>query len=77
MGVVEHAEGDVAGAAGDVEDVPALRRGGAGGGCNRGGVGAGIDGAYEVIFPEAVDTERHEVVHAIIGGGYRGEDAGD
>jgi hypothetical protein len=30
-----------------------------------------------VIFPEAVDTEGHEVVHAIIGGRYRGEDAGD
>lgn len=77
VGVVEHAEGDVAGAAGDVEDVPALRRGGAGGGRERTGVGAGVEGAHEVVFPETVDAEGHEVVHGVVGAGDGGEDAGD
>ncbi len=70
-GVVEHAQGDVAGAAGDVEDGPALLgRGG-------GGVGAGVEGADEAVFPEAVDAERHEVVHGVVGGGDGGEDGSD
>ena len=77
VGVVEHAEGDVAGAAGDVEDVPALRGRGAGGGRERAGVGAGVEGAHEVVFPQAMDAEGHEVVHGVVGAGDGGEDAGD
>ena len=58
--VVEDAEGDVAGAACDVEDFPA------GLGC-AGGVAAGVYAADKVVFPEAVDTEGHEVVHCVVG----------
>lgn len=77
VGVVEHAEGDVTGAAGDVEDVPALRGGGAGGGCQGTGIGAGVEGAHEVVFPQAVDAEGHEVVHSVVGGSDGGKDTGD
>lgn len=70
-GVVEHAEGDVACAARHVEDVPAgLGRGG-------GGAAARVQGADEVVFPEAVDAEGHKVVHCVVGGGYGGEDCAD
>ena len=60
-GVVEHAEGNVAGASGDVEDGPGLvsRR------------GARVQGAHEVIFPDAVDAEGHQVVHRVVGRGDR------
>lgn len=51
-GVVEHPEGDVAGPAGDVEDVPAVGGGGGFGGES----GAGVEGADEVVFPETVDS---------------------
>ena len=52
-GVVEHAHGNVAGAAGDVEDALLLA-----GLLGVAGVGvdAGIEAAHEVVFPEAVDT---------------------
>ena len=49
--VVQEAEGDVAGAAGYVEDFVA--RGWGGGGAGR---VAGVEGADEVVFPEAVDA---------------------
>lgn len=62
--VVQEAEGDVAGAAGYVEDFVA--RGWGGGGARR---VAGVEGADEVVFPEAVDAEGHQVVHAVVGGG--------
>lgn len=77
VGVVEHAEGDVACAAGDVEDVPALRGGGAGGRCQGAGVGAGVEGAHEMVFPQAVDAEGHEVVHCVVRGRDGGENAGN
>ena len=51
-GVVEHAEGDVAGAAGYVEDVHALLLVTGGGE----GVAAWVQVADEVVFPEAVDS---------------------
>jgi hypothetical protein len=73
-GVVEHAEGDVARAAGDVEDVPALLLVRGGGGER---VAARVEVAYEVVFPQAVDAEGHEVVHVVVAGRYRGEDAAD
>lgn len=63
--VVEQAEGDVAGAAGDVEDRL------------RGGGGAGVEGADEAVFPEAVGAEGHEVVHCVVRGRDGGEDRGD
>lgn len=49
--VVEHAERDVTGAAGDVEDVPSLGWGWTGGGGEGVGVGAWIQGTHEVVFP--------------------------
>ncbi len=64
-GVVEEAERDVACSAGDVE--VGLRVGGR----------AGVEGADEVVFPEAVGVEGHEVVHGVVGGGDGGEDGGD
>jgi hypothetical protein len=73
-GVVEHAECDVARATGDVKDVPALVARGRGGGQR---VAAGVQVAHEVVFPQAVDTQRHEVVHRVVRGGDRGEDAAD
>jgi hypothetical protein len=73
-GVVEHAEGDVARAAGDVEDVPALLLVRGGGGER---VAARVEVAHEVVFPQAVDAEGHEVVHVVVAGCYRGEDAAD
>lgn len=66
-GVVEEAEGDVAGPTGYVE--PCLR--------GLGGGRAGIQGAHEVVFPETVDAEGHEVVHGVVRGGDGGEDGGD
>ena len=54
--VVEEAEGDVAGAAGYVEDFVARGRPWGGGGA---GGEAGVEGADEVVFPEAVDAEGH------------------
>ena len=63
--MVEKAESDVACAAGDVEV-----------GLGSGG-GAGVEGADEVVFPEAVGVEGHEVVHCVVGGGDGGEDVGD
>lgn len=89
---VQHAEGDVAGAAGDVEDV--LR----GAGVWAGGQGgeARVEGGDEVVsvgrrlgwaggrggrrgdgLPDAVPAKGHEVVHAVVGFGDAGEDAGD
>lgn len=65
-GVVEHPECDVAGPAGDVEDVPpALLFDVAFAGWEG---GAWVQGADEVVFPEAVDAEGHEVVHCVVGG---------
>jgi len=65
VGVGEQAEGDVGGAACDVEDGLGVRG------------GAGVEGAGEAVFPEAVDAEGHEVVHGVVGGGDGGEDGGD
>lgn len=56
VGVVEEAEGDVPSPTGDIEDCPALGGGRAVGCGQRGAGGAGIEGAYEVVFPEAVDA---------------------
>ena len=66
----QKAEGDVTCAAGDVEDGLGcrLRRG-----SGKGGVDAGIEGANEVVFPEAVGVKGHKVVHCVVGGGNRGE----
>jgi hypothetical protein len=58
--VVEDAEGDIAGSACDIKDFPA------GLGC-AGGVAAGVYAADEVVFPEAVDAQGHEVVHCVVG----------
>ena len=63
--MVEEAECDVACAAGDVE----VSLGGGG--------GAGVEGADEVVFPEAMGVEGHEVVHCVVGGGDGGEDVGN
>jgi hypothetical protein len=49
--VVEHSEGDVACAAGYVEDVPAALVG-----CHGWEARAWVEGAHEVIFPEAVNS---------------------
>jgi len=57
VGVVQEAEGDVAGAACYVEDF--IARGWVGRGCGRGGGEAGVERADEVVFPEAVDAEGH------------------
>jgi hypothetical protein len=77
-GVVEHAHGDVAGAARDVEDSLLFARGGgivgAGGEV---GADAWVEAADEVVFPEAVDAEGHEVVHGVVAAGDGGEDGGD
>lgn len=73
-GVVQHAEGDVAGPAGDVEDVPALVFGVGWAVC---GGRAGVQGADEVVFPEAVDAQGHEVVHGVVGRGDGAEDGAD
>lgn len=54
--VVEHAEGDVAGPAGDVEDVPTLVFGVGG---SVGDWCAWVEGAHEVVFPKAVDAQGH------------------
>lgn len=37
----------------------------------------GVYGAHEVVFPESVRADGHEVVHGVIGGGDGGEDVGD
>ena len=34
---------------------------------------AGVEGADEVVFPEAVGVEGHKVVHCVVGGGDGGE----
>lgn len=52
--VVEHAEGDVAGPAGDVEDVPAAFLVDVA--LARGEDGAWVERADEMVFPEAVDA---------------------
>ena len=46
-GVVEEAESNVACSTGDVEDAEGV------------GGGAGVEGADEVVFPEAVDAQGH------------------
>lgn len=73
-GVVEHAHGDVAGAAGDVEDALLLARFGRVGGVR---VDARVEAADEVVFPQAVDAQGHEVVHCVVAAGDGGEDIGD
>ena len=74
--MVEHAEGDVACAAGDVEDCLSSRTLGAGSG-GGGESDTRIERANEMVFPETVDAEGHEVVHGVVGGGDGGEDGGD
>lgn len=71
--MVKEAESDVSCTACDVEDVHALRLGGG----REKGVYAWVEGADEVVFPEAVDVEGHEVVHGVVGGCDRGEDGTD
>ena len=68
--MVEEAEGDVACSAGYVEDCL-----GDGGGVVR--IFAGVEGADEVVFPEAVGAKGHEVVHCVVGGGDGGEYGAD
>ena len=75
-GVVEHAHGDVAGAAGDVEDALLLAWGGLGRG-REVGADAWVQAADEVVFPQPVDAQGHEVVHGVVAAGDRGEDGGD
>jgi hypothetical protein len=71
-GVVEHAERDVARAAGDVEDAHARGAG------HRGQrVAAWVEVAHEMVFPEAVDAEGHEVVHRVVRRGDGREDGAD
>lgn len=70
-GVVEHAEGNIACTAGDIEDCPGFS------GLVGEGRGTGVKGAHEGVFPEAVDTHGHEVVHGVVGGGNGGEDVFD
>src|SRR5690606_27949780 len=54
--------GDVAGAAGKVEhSIAALH----------------ATGADEIAFPQAMDAERHQVVHQVVAAGYRAEHAAD
>lgn len=72
MGVVEEAEGDVACAAGDVQDV----LGGGRGGGRKGGE-ARVEGRDEVVFPDAVPAEGHEVVHFVVRVCHGREDGGD
>jgi hypothetical protein len=40
-------------------------------------VDAGVEAADEVVFPEAVDAQGHEVVHGVVAAGDGGEDGGD
>ncbi len=73
-GVVEESEGDVACAASDVEDCLSGRVMWAG------SVGGGesdtrIERTNEMVFPETVDAEGHEVVHGIVVRSDRGEDS--
>lgn len=74
VGVVEHAEGNVAGAAGDVEYVLRTGRGRAAGG-QRGE--AWVEGCDEVVLPNAMPAERHEIVHAVVRLGHASKDAGN
>lgn len=67
LGVVKHSEGDVACAAGDVENAHWLAA----------GLSARIEGADEMVLPETVNTKRHGVVHNVIRGGDGGEHFGD
>ena len=56
------AEGDVAGAAGHVEDLLAA---------------AGLHPPHEHVLPVTVEAARHEVVHQVVAAGDIGEDAAD
>ena len=56
------AEGDVAGAAGHVEDLLARAR---------------VHAADEAVLPQPVHAARHGVVHQVVAGGDAGEDAAD
>lgn len=69
--VVEHAECDVAGPAGDVKDVPSFAVWAGGEGSAR------VEGAHKVVFPQAVDSEGHQVVHSVVGGCDGAEDGAD
>jgi hypothetical protein len=40
-------------------------------------VDARVEAADEVVFPEAVDAQGHEVVHGVVAAGDGGEDGGD
>ena len=69
--VLEHPEGYISCSACDVEDrLPTAVSLGA-------VLYAGVYGAHEVVFPESVGAEGHEVVHGVVGGGDGGEDGGD
>ena len=56
VSVVEHAESNVAGTTGNIEDVPSLCWCWAGGMGERVGVRTWVEGAHEMILPEAVDS---------------------
>lgn len=60
VGMIQVAEGDVACAAGYVEDV-------LGWGVRWVGGEAWVEGGYVVIFPDAMPAEGHQVVHAVVG----------
>lgn len=64
-GVVEQSEGYVSRAACNIEE--RLRLGGR----------AGVEASDEVVFPQSVRVERHEVVHCVVGGGNGGEYSSD
>lgn len=65
--VVEHPEGNVARATGDVEDAHGLAAGSS----------ARVEGADKVVLPETVNAKGHGIVHDIIRGGDGGENLGD
>ena len=65
MSVSEQTQRDIGGPACDVEDL--LRVEG----------GAGVEGADEAVFPEAMDAKGHKVIHGVVGGGDGGEDRAD
>ena len=56
------AEGDVAGAAGDIEDRPA---------------GLRVQPVDERVLPQAMDARRHQIVHQVVARGDRGEHVAD
>jgi hypothetical protein len=65
--VVEHAECDISGSSGNVENLQWLSA----------GLTSGVERTNEVIFPETVNSEGHDVVHGIVGSGDGGEDIVD